>query len=134
MAAKNQYFLKDKKAQIYLKMHRGTDDDGFPRGEKYYPISSAPVWCYTRQLSQQNVTYSYLRGVSETRMFVFNHYGNVEVYDLIRYNGNWYRITRTDTQDDYNSDLFVYVENAVGGYLPKDSEIQPYTPGIWENR
>lgn len=123
MATKNHYFLKDKKAQIYLKIT-----------EKYYPIASVPVWCYSKQLSQQYASYSYLRGEAETRMFVFNYYKNVEVYDLIQYRGEWYRITRVDTQDDYDGDLFVYVENAVGGYLPKDNEIQPYTPGIWENR
>lgn len=134
MALKNQYFLKDKKAQIYLKISGETDKDGFHKDEKYYPVRPVPVWCYSKQLSQQDISYSYLRGIQETRMFVFNHYRNVKVYDLVRYNGNWYRVTRVDTRDDYNSDLFVYVENAIGGYLPKDSEIQPYTPGIWENR
>ncbi len=134
MAVKNQYFLKDKKAQIYLKINGETDKDGFYKGEKYYPMRPVPVWCYSKQLSQQDISYSYLRGVQETRMFVFNHYRNVKVYDLVQYNGNWYRVTRVDTQDDYNSDLFVYVENAIGGYIPKDSEIQPYIPGIWKNR
>ncbi len=125
--------MKDKKAQIYLKMDGKTDSDGF-RGERYYPIAPVPVWCYSRQLSQQDISYSYLRGVQETRIFVFNHYSNVDVYDLVQYCGKWYRITRVDTQDDYHGDLYVYVENAIAGWLPKNDELQPYTPGILENR
>ena len=51
---------------------------------------------------------------------------------MIKYKNIWYRVTRVDTQDDYNGDVFIYVENAKGGWIPRDSEIEPYTPGIWE--
>ena len=51
---------------------------------------------------------------------------------MIKYRGTWYRVTRIDTKDDYNGETFVYVENAKGGWIPKDADIMPYDPHIWE--
>ena len=51
---------------------------------------------------------------------------------MVRYRGKWYRVTRVDTKDDYNGEVFVYVENANGGWIPKNTEIMPYTPGKWK--
>ena len=42
------------------------------------------------------------------------------------------RVTRVDTTDDYKGDLFIYVQNAVGGWIPSDDEIEDYTPGKWD--
>lgn len=133
MAAKNQYFLKDKKAQIYRKTESGYDKDGFPVSEKYYPIAPAQIWCYSRQLSQEAVYYSQMAGTNETRMFVFNHYKCISVYDLILYRGKWYTVSRVDTKDDQNGDVFVYAEDTKVRSIPKDSEIQPYMPDVWKN-
>ena len=130
-AKKNQYYLKDKKAQIY-KGRSERDPEGFSSIEKYYPIAANPIWCYSSQLSQTDVFIARAYSQTETRFFVFNHYDGIEVYDIIKYRNAWYRVTRVDTADDYNGDVFVYVENAKGGWIPKDDEIQPYTPGIWQ--
>ena len=129
---KNQYYLKDKKAQIYKQVMNGTDPDGSSKAPSYYPVAPAPVWCYARQLSQTDIFQAQSFGENETRLFVFNYYSNVEVYDMVQYRGKWYRITRVDTTDDYKGDLFVYVQNAKAGFIPKDEEIKPYTPGAWE--
>ncbi len=129
---KKQYFLKDKKAQIYKEVSQGKDEDGFSLPDKYYPIAPAPIWCYTSQLSQKDIVIAKAYDQTETRYFVFNNHKGIEIYDMISYRNVWYRITRVDTQDDYNGDIFVYVENAKGGWIPKDSDIAPYTPGIWE--
>ena len=94
----NQYYLKDKKAQIYKKI--STQDDIGQSIKKYYPIAPAQIWCYTRQLSQADVFQAASYGDSETRFFVFNYYPEVEVYDMILYKNQWYRITRVDTADD----------------------------------
>lgn len=126
----NQYYLKDKKAQIYKKI--STQDDIGQSIKKYYPIAPAQIWCYTRQLSQADVFQAASYGDSETRFFVFNYYPEVEVYDMILYKNQWYRITRVDTADDYKGDLFIYVQNAVGGWIPSDDEIEDYTPGKWD--
>lgn len=128
---KNQYYMKDKKAQIYRKTSE-RDPDGFGSNEKYYPIAPKPLWCYSSQLSQSDIILAAAYSQTETRFFVFNNKKGVEVYDMIKYKKEWYRVTRVDTADDYNGDLFVYVENAKGGWKPKDDEIQPYTPGIWD--
>lgn len=130
-AKKNQYYLKDKKAQIYRKTSE-RDPEGFSSIEKYYPIAPSPIWCYSSQLSQTDIFIAASYSQTETRFFVFNHYDGIEVYDMIKYKNAWYRVTRVDTADDYNGDVFVYIENAKGGWIPKDSEIQPYTPGIWQ--
>ena len=130
-AKKNQYYLKDKKAQIYRKTSE-RDPGGYSSIEKYYPIAPSPIWCYSSQLSQTDIFIAASYSQTETRFFVFNHYSGIEVYDMIKYKNAWYRVTRVDTADDYNGDVFVYVENAKGGWIPKDDEIQPYTPGIWQ--
>ena len=129
---KNQYYLKDKKAQIYKKVMNGTDPGGYSKAPSYNPVAPAPIWCYARQLSQADIFQAQSFGENETRLFVFNYYPNVEVYDMVQYRGRWYRITRVDTTDDYKGDLFVYVQNAKSGFIPKDDEIQPYTPGVWD--
>lgn len=129
---KGLYFKKDKKAQIYKKVYNGTDSSGFALPESFYPIAPAPVWCYSSQLSQTDVFLAAAYNQTETRYFVFNFYKGIEVYDMIKYRGTWYRVTRVDTKDDYNGEVFVYVENAKGGWIPNDGEIMPYTPGIWE--
>lgn len=127
---KGLYFKKDKKAQIYKSISE-RDPDGYSSIEKYYPIATMPLWCYSSQLSQTDVFIAQAYNQTETRFFVFNYYKGVEVYDMIQYRGAWYRVTRVDTQDDYNGELFVYVENAKGGWIPNEEDIQPYTPGIW---
>lgn len=129
---KNQYFLKDKKAQLYKKVSGGTNPIGCSLPASYYPAAPAPIWCYTRQLSQADSFQAKQFGEEETRLFVFNYHPHVDVYDLVQYRGKWYRITRADTADDYKGELFVYVQNAKGGYIPSDDEIMPYTPGIWD--
>ena len=127
---KNQYYLKDKKAQLYKRIMNGTTSSGYSKAPSYYPVAPAPVWCYARQLSQADIFQSKSFGENETRLFVFNYYPNVEVYDMVQYRGSWYRITRVDTTDDYKGDLFVYVQNAKAVSIPKDDEIKPYTPGV----
>ena len=128
----NKYFLKDKKAQIYKRIMNGTNPGGYPYPPTYYPIATAPIWCYAKQLSQSDIYKAMAIGVDESRLFVFNYYPNVDVFDIVQYKGKWYEITRVDTTDDYKSDLFVYVQNAKSGNIPKDNQIKPYTPGIWD--
>lgn len=124
---KDQYFLKDKKADIYRKTSEGgTDPDGYPLPEQWRPISPAPLWCYAKQLSQDQLFQSHWIGQEETRFFVFNNYPGIDVYDLVLYRDEWYQITRVDTKDDYKGDLFVYVKLAIGGWRPSPSEIFPY--------
>lgn len=131
---KNQYFLKDKKAQVYKKTYGGRDPDGFRTGEGYVPLAPSPLWCYTRQTSQVMRQMSFATGEMEERYFVFNNLSTVEVGDYILYKGKWYQITRVDTADDYKSDMFIYV--ALSGRLgipPEEDEFLPYgTPVISE--
>lgn len=129
---KNQYFLKDKKAQLYKRIMNGTTPGGYSNAPGYYPVAPAPIWCYARQLSQADIFQAQSFGEDETRLFVFNYYPNVEVYDMVQYRGSWYRITRADTTDNYKGDLFIYVQTAKAGQIPKNDEIKPYTPGMWD--
>ena len=127
-----KYYLKDKKAQLYKQVMNGTNPEGRGYPPSYYPVAPAPIWCYARQLSQTDIFQAKSFGEDETRLFVFNYYPNVAVYDMVQYRGKWYRITRVDTTDDYKGDLFVYVQNVQSNQAPKDDQIKPYTPGIWE--
>lgn len=129
--AKRRYHKKDKKAQIYKRVHNERDEQGHKVLDSLYPIAKAPIWCYTSQLSQQDAFQAHTYGNDETRFFVFNYYENIEVYDMILYKDEWYKITRVDHTDDYKGDTFIYVQNAIGAWKPNEEEIEPYTPGIW---
>ena len=54
---------------------------------------------------------------------MLNYRDDLKVYDFIEYRGVFYQITRLDTQDDYNGELFVYVKEAATGDKP--SNVQP---------
>lgn len=116
--------LKDKKAEIY-KGESYSEPGGMPR-KKYRPISKAPLWCYTKQLSQNTVFEAAAYGQEETRLFVFNYSAIPAVYNLIKYRGAWYEITRVDTTDDYKGDLYIYAKDCPRGGIPGDDDILPY--------
>lgn len=131
-SVKNQYFLKDKKIQVYKKVSNGIGPEGYPLPSAYYPIAPKPIWAHARQLSQTDIFIAQAYNQTETRVFVINFYRGIEVYDMVLYRGEWYRITRVDTQEDYNGEVFLYVENAKGGWIPDPEEIQPYNPDAWK--
>ncbi len=124
MATKNQYFLKDKKAQPYKIHENGKNPNGFALPPYYIPISPAPIWCYTRQLSQDQIIYSMSYHVEEVRYFVFNYRNDIEVYDPLFYNGKWYEVTRVDYPEDYKRETFVYVKYR--DKAPDNDLIKPY--------
>ena len=116
-----RYFLKDKKADIFKRVI--TTDSMGGRISRYVPISEKSLWCYAKQLRQDLYFTARAYQIEETRMFVFGFNPQIKVYDLVRYRGNWYEITRVDTDDDYNGDMFVYVKDC---NTPNDSEIKEY--------
>ena len=121
---KGQYFLKDKKAQIY-QFHEGEKDaDGFMTEDYYTPVSPVPLWCYAKQLSQEQLFAAMTYWNNETRLFVFNFRADIKQYDKILYKNAWYEVTRVDTTDDYNGELFVYVKDEKAP--PGEGQIKPY--------
>ena len=48
------------------------------------------------------------------------------MYDYVYYRDKWYEVTRVDTTDDYNTDVFVYVKDAPIGRQPSEDELKPY--------
>lgn len=125
---KNQYFLKDKKAEVYEKTASYKDEYGVTHSGGVRPISASALWCYARQTSQ-NVRFheGNFYASDETRLFVFNNNQKIKPEGLIKYKNAWFTITRVDTQDDYNGDMFVYVEDTPTGDIPKPSNILPYS-------
>lgn len=124
------YYLKDKKAMIYKCVP--VENNGFMPSSVYYPIATAPIWCYAKQLSQMAVYSAMAATMDETRMFVFNFHRNVKVNDLVFYRDTWYTITRVDTTDDYNGEMFVYVKDTPAGGKPSDDEVKEYNAEIWQ--
>ncbi len=118
---KNQYFKKDKKVKLITKTTTknkyGVDITVY----KY--ITDASLWAYARQLSQSQELEAKTYGDSENRFFVLNNRSDLKIYDYIEYRGKYYSITRLDTRDDYNGELFVYVKDVDKGDKPTD--IQP---------
>ena len=123
---KGLYYLKDKQAQIYKKMDISLSGE-MPRFA-YMPLSASPLWCYASQMSQDLVFQAAHWGNNETRFFVFNYHKGVDIDQMVEYKGKWFTITRVDTADDYNGDMFVYVKSYEGTITPS-----PYTPGYWDD-
>lgn len=107
---KNQYYLKDKKAMIYREAQTTKDKDGFVTNGGYVPLTEAPLWCYSRQLSQEQIYAAMAVGVQEERMFVFNFRKDIAVGCYVAYRNKFYVVTRVDSPEDYLRDTFVYVK------------------------
>lgn len=126
---KNQYFKKDKKAQVYVTGKPIEDELGQMRPSGYYPISPISLWCYARQNSQ---TLSFTEGIAyindESRFFVFNNNPLIKQATYIKYRDIWYTVSRVDTQDDYNGDMYVYASDTPIGGVPKKNDVHDYDP------
>lgn len=121
---KNQYFLKDKKALIHESV--SVSSSGYKPKIYYVPRTPAAIWAYASQLSQMTVYEARSYGEDESYLFVFNQGTTAELYDLILYRNKWYQITRIDTKDDYNTDLFIYAKDAPKGSIPNKETLKPY--------
>ena len=119
-----QYRLKDKKAQLYTV--ESVSKPGYMPQQYYIATTPAPTWCFAQQLSQALVWEAKVAGASETRLFVLNQGTTVKPYDFVYYENEWYRVTRVDTTDDYNTDVYIYVEDAPMGDIPDADHIKPY--------
>ena len=123
--AKNKtglYFKKDKKVKLITKSTRiktelGTLEDSY----KY--ISNRSFWAYTSQLSLVDTFTAHVHGSDETRLFVLNYRSDLRIHDYIEYKEKYYTITRLDTTDDYNGELFIYVKDSPKGDMPEN--VQP---------
>ena len=115
---KNKTFLKDKVCKI-VKKTVTQDDYGAPISTWQY-LTNSSLWCYARQLSQDQVWQGMQFDTNETRFFVLNYRDDVALNDLVEYAGSYYQITRLDTEDDYHGDLYVYAKDAAA-----PTEIEP---------
>lgn len=117
---KNQYYLKDKKINLVTKT---TERDPYGQFLTVYKYLANNIWAYATQLSQSQTFEAATYGDDENRFFVLNNRSGLKVYDFVEYRGRFYTITRVDTKDDYNGDLFIYVKDCAKGDTPHD--IQP---------
>lgn len=120
MTKNGLYFKKDKKVKLVTKYYEETSTGWQEAHYKY--ISNRSFWAYTNQLSQDQTFQAAAYGDSETRLFVLNYRDDLKIYDFVEYKGKYYSITRLDTTDDYNGELFVYVKDAARGDTPSDIE------------
>lgn len=121
---KGQYFKKDK--QVKLIKRTATNNAGGYARVTYQYMTEGSIWAYTRQLSQDQMYAARAYMTQEERFFVVNYRNDLKLYDMVEYKGVFYSITRLDTQDDYNTELFIYVEKAKPGDYPKADQILPY--------
>lgn len=115
---KNQYFLKDKKVKLVTSVI-GRDNWGNSTKIFKYLTDSA-LWAYTSQLSQSETFTASQYGNNEVRLFVLNYRNDLKLSDFVEYKDKYYSITRLDTKDDYNGELFVYVRDATTSEAPKN--------------
>lgn len=121
---KNQYYKKDKKALIHEAISTGSQ--GYMPKTYYVPRTPSAIWCFARQLSQDAIFEAKSYGEDESRFFVFNRGTIAKLYDLILYRDKWYKVTRVDTEDDYNTDVIVYAQDAPRGSIPTADTLKPY--------
>lgn len=117
----NIYYKKDKKVKLITKS--STQDNYGNYISVYRYITNSSIWAYANQLSQSQTFEAATYGDDEIRLFVLNYRNDLKVYDYIEYKNKYYTITRVDTKDDYNTELFVYVKDCARGDIPHD--IQP---------
>lgn len=120
MFTREKAYLKDKKAEVFEIVYDDYDD------EWWRPITPAPMWCYTRLVSESKKYEARLVDEAITRDFVFNYNAKIEVDSIIRYKGEWFQVERVDTQDDYRGDMHVTVRECPKGDLPDERRILPY--------
>lgn len=118
---RNQYYLKDKKVKLVTAVSTQNAYGQYVKSYKY--LSNNSFWAYATQLSQSQTFEAATYGDDETRFFVMNYRNDLNLYDFVEYKGKYYSITRLDTKDDYNGDLFIYVKDAARGDTP--TNIQP---------
>lgn len=107
---KSKTFLKDKQCRIAHHV-QCVDEYGAPC-QRWEYATDGYLWCYTRQLSQDQVWQGMQFGTHEKRLFVLNYRSDISTDDLIEYRDRRYKVTRVDTECDYRGDLFVYVRDA----------------------
>lgn len=117
----NIYYKKDKKVKLIKSVSTQNAYGQYVKSYQY--ISNSSFWAYANQLSQSQTFEAATYGDDEVRLFVLNYRDDLKVYDYIEYKGKYYTITRLDTKDDYNTELFVYVKDCAKGDTP--SNIQP---------
>lgn len=125
----NVYYRKDKKCQIYKSYEEdGQDEWGFDSGDAYIkPIAPKPIWCYTKQISQEQIYNAHAFMSDETRFFVINYREDVAQGDLVHYiaKNKWYEVTQATSPADYKTELYIYVKDI--DHAPDPSDIRPYS-------
>lgn len=124
ISKKGLFYLKDKKAMIYKATT--TRINGIPK-TTYSPIAPADLWCYTRQLSEEQIFGAAQYYQNETRIFVFNYRDGITAKaTYVLYAGVWYEVTRCDVPEDYKgAEMFIYVTEYKGTI--KDADVLPYS-------
>ena len=117
-----KYFLKDKKCEVYNQVIK-IDKIG-ARDTIYVSIFPSPIWCYARQVSADLFFRKEQFNIQESYFFVFNFSKIIRPQNLILYRDTWYEITRVDTDEDYNSDLYVYAKDLKTP--PTKGKIKPF--------
>ena len=104
---KHMYRLKDKRADFFKCVKFQGE-----RGVTLHKAQAiATLWCYTQNLSGDIVNSRLVIENKETRLFIFNFRADIAQGDFVRYRDSWYEITRVNTTDDYNDELYSYVRD-----------------------
>ena len=121
---RKQVYLKDKKAETFRR------EIGYDEYRQPIDITKATapgaLWCFAKQLSQTIMFEAKQYGSEESRMFIFNPKADIRLGDLIKYRNAWFIVTRADTKNDNNGDVFIYAKEAGVGEIPNPGDIVPY--------
>jgi len=123
MRKRDKYYKKDKKVKI-IRAYSELNALG-QKSNGYRYITNQSLWAYANQLSQTQTFNAKAYGDEESYFFVLNYRTDLTIDDFIEYRGKYYNITRVDTTDDYNNDLYIYAKDAPKGHMP--TKVKPAT-------
>lgn len=117
--------LKDKKIIIYEAVD--VTKPGRQPTYKWRPIHPGGLWAYVRQLSTEELYRSKAEWTQDTMVFGINWRPDIITLSHgIGYKGEFYKIVRVDTYEDYKDTIKLYGTQRLTRL--KDDEFLPYEP------
>jgi SPP1 family predicted phage head-tail adaptor len=103
--------VKDKKIKVYRKVVTGT---GVHEGISYKALYPAPLWAYYRDLSTKELYAARACTSKSTCIFTVNYHPEIQIYDVIDFNGEKYKVDETDRFERGKHDIKLTCSTFVG--------------------
>ncbi len=99
---------KNKKIELFELQY--IEDDIGQQIERLVNLTPTPIWAYFRQLSNDEYFTGVNTAVSEEVLFIVNWYKDISTFVQIKFEGEFYDITRIDCFEGGKNDLKLYAK------------------------